>query len=205
MALTKKMLKAMNLEDAQIEQIFEAHEESINALRETRDSLQADLDKANAEVKRLATVEKDLVKANAKLEDAEATAQQLRDLKKEYSDYKADVDAKAVTASKEKLYKELLTKAGIPEKRQDAIIRVTDLSKIDLDKTGKIANEKALADDIGAEWADFIVKTETKGATTAQPPANAGGAKKSKDEIMKIKDTAERQAAMLENKELFLN
>lgn len=205
MALTKKMLKAMNLEDAQIEQIFEAHEESINALRETRDSLQEELTKAKAEAERLATVEKDLVKANAKLEDAEETAEKLKTLKKEYEDYKADVNAKAVTASKEKIYRDLLTKAGIPEKRQDAILRVTDLSAIKLDKEGKITNEKDLTDGIANDWADFIVKTETKGATTATPPANTGGQKMSKDEIMKIKDTAERQQAMLENKDLFLN
>ena len=186
MALTKKMLKAMNLEDAQIEQIFEAHEESINALREMRDTLQADLEKANAEVKRLATVEKDLVKAQAKLEDAETTAQQLRDLKKEYSDYKADVDAKAVTANKEKLYKELLSKAGIPEKRQDAILRVTDLSQIELDKSGKIANEKTLADNIGAEWADFITTQSTQGTNTAKPPVSDPAKAFSRDDIRKM-------------------
>lgn len=186
MALTKKMLKAMNLEDAQIEQIFEAHEESINALRETRDNLQAELDKANAEVKRLANVEKDLVKANAKLEDAEETSQKLRDLKKEFEDYKTDVTNKAVTASKEKLYRELLTQAGIPEKRQDAILRVTDLSGIELDKDGKIKDAKTLTEGITADWGDFITTQGKQGAPTATPPASDPSKNYTRDDIKKM-------------------
>lgn len=175
MALTKKMLKAMNIDDAQIEQIFEAHEESINALREARNNLQSELDTAKAEVKRLSSVEKDLVKANAKLEDAEETAEELKKVKKEYADFKADVDAKEVIANKAKLYKELLTKAGIPEKRQDAIVKVTDLEAVELDKDGKIANAKELSKIIDDEWSDFKVTSEKKGAEVSNPPENNGG------------------------------
>jgi chromosome segregation ATPase len=175
MALTNKMLKAMNLEDAQIEQIIEAHRDSINGLTETRDNLQADLDKANAEIKRLQSVEKDLVKANAKIEEAEETAQKLKDLQKEFSDYKAEVNAKNVTESKSKQYKELLTKAGIPEKRQNAILKVTDLEAVDLDKDGKISNAKELLAAIDEEWAEFKVTENPQGAKTPNPPENGGG------------------------------
>lgn len=205
MALTKKMLKAMSLEDAQIEQIFDAHEESINVLREMRDSLQADLDKANAEVKRLATVEKDLVKAQAKLEDADKVSEKLKNLQNEFAEYKADVDAKTVRTSKENAYKKLLKEAGVSEKRIDSIIKVSDISDIELDEDGNAKNKKALVDSIKGEWADFIVTAHEHGAQTPNPPANNGGAKMSKDDIFKIKDTAARQQAMLENKELFLN
>lgn len=175
MALTKKMLKAMGIEDEKIEQIFEAHEESINALREARDTYKTDLDKANKELERLSTVEKDLVKANAKLEDAEDTANKLKELRKEYDDFKADVNAKNVMANKAKAFKELLTKAGIPEKRHDAIIRVTDLSTIELDESGKVKDEKTLSENITKEWSDFIITEQTKGANTATPPNNNGG------------------------------
>ena len=174
MALTKKMLQAMGLEDAQIEQIIEAHRDTINGLTETRDKLQEDLDKANEEVKRLANVEKDLVKANAKLEEAAETAEELKNVKKEFSDYKADVEAKAITADKAKLYKELLTKAGIPEKRHEAILKVTDLEKIEL-KDGKITNADELTKDIDSEWSEFKVTETKKGANTSTPPEGNGG------------------------------
>ena len=175
MALTKKMLQAMGLEDAQIEQIIEAHRDTINGLTETRDNLQAELTKANDEVKRLSSVEKELVKANAKLEDAEAVEKQLKDLKAEYDEFKADVKAKSIAADKAKLYRELLTKAGIPEKRHDAILRVTDLDSIKLGEDGKISNSKELSESIDSEWADFKVTEEKKGAKTPNPPDNNGG------------------------------
>jgi hypothetical protein len=175
MALTKKMLQAMGIEDTKIEQIFEAHEESINVLRTQRDKLQADLDKEKEEAKRLATVEKDLVKANARIEDLEDTEKKLKDLRKEYDGYKADVEAKAVIAGKAKLYKELLTKAGIPEKRHEAIIRITDLETVKIGADGKIANEKELSEAIDSEWADFKVTEGKQGANTPKPPENTGG------------------------------
>lgn len=175
MALTKRFLKAMGLEDAQIEQIFEAHEESINSLRAVRDELQNKVNTAEAEVQRLASVEKDLLKANVRLEEFEKTTKDLADLRKEYDTYKADISAKATADAKRKAYKSLLEKAGIPEKRHDAIIRVTDLDDVSIGEDGKLENAKELEKTITSEWSDFVVKETVQGANTANPPANVGG------------------------------
>ena len=45
MALTRKMLKAMSIEDEQIEQIIEAHAESTDALKASRDEYKAEAEK----------------------------------------------------------------------------------------------------------------------------------------------------------------
>ena len=68
---------------------------------------------------------------------------------------------------------------------------------------GKIKDAAKLTENIKTEWADFIVKTETKGANPATPPAHSGSGAKTKDEIMAIKDRSERRAAIAENLELF--
>lgn len=205
MALTRKMLKAMELDDDKISQIIDAHQSVIDEIAQERDSLKADVEKYKAEADRLGSVEKDLVKAQAKLEDAEETSKKLKNLQDEFNTYKADVDAKATRASKEKAYRALLTEAGISEKRFDSIIKISDLDKIELDKDGNVKDSKDIVNNLKSEWADFIVTEGVRGAHTSNPPANTGGSKMSKDEIMKIKDTAERQQAMLENKDLFLN
>ena len=205
MALTRKMLKAMDLDEDKVSQIIDAHQSTIDEIAEERDKLKADVEKYKSEAERLASVEKDLVKAQAKLEDAEKVSEKLKALKDEFAEYKADVDAKVTKSAKEKAYKDLLKQAGIQDKRMDAIIRVSDLSGIELDKDGKVKDEKTLIDAIKNEWSEFIVTTQEQGANVAKPPANNGGAKMSKDDIFKIKDTAARQQAMLENKELFLN
>ena len=101
-------------------------------------------------------------------------------------------------------YKKLLKDAGVSEKRINSIIKVTDLSKVNLDDEGKVKDADKLTDNIKEEWSDFIETKSTHGATTANPATNVGGGKMSKEQIMAIKDTAERQKAMLDNKELIL-
>ena len=196
MALTQKMLQAMDIPSDKIEQIIEAHRDTINGLTAERDALKADIDKYKAEAAELAGVKKELVKAQAKLEDAESTANDFKALKEEYKAFKADVETKASTAAKEKAYRALLAEAGVPDKRCDAIIRVTDLSKVEIDKDGAIADKKPFLDSIKSEWSDFIVTQHQTGAGVATPPANTGGTNISKADIMKIKDTSERQAAI---------
>jgi len=197
MSITRKMLKAMGIEEEKIDQIIEAHRETVDEVAKERDEFKATAEK-------LANVEKDLVKANAKVGDLTEENNKLKNVEKEYSDYKADVEAKNTKAQKTKAYKELLTKAGIPEKRQDAIIKVTNLDTVIIDKDGNVENSKELSASINEEWADFKVTEKQKGADVPNPPGNTGGTAYTKDEIMKIKDTAERQKVMLENKELFI-
>lgn len=167
MSITRKMLKAMGIEDEKIEQIIEAHTSTVEAITSERDEYKAKAEK-------LANVEKDLVKANARLEEAEETAEKLKSLKQEYADYKASVEEKATNAEKARMYKELLTKAGIPEKRQDAILKVTNLDDVKV-KDGKLENAKELSEAINSEWADFIVTEKKQGAEVPTPPSNTGG------------------------------
>lgn len=174
MSLTRKMLKAMELDDDKTSQIFEAHQETINEISKERDELKEKLDKATADVERLSNVEKELVKAKAKLEEAKETEQEFTKLKKEYETFKADVEEKAVISNKSKAYKALLTKQGIPEKYQDAILKVTDLGTIEL-KDGKIVNEKELVESIDTEWSTFKVTESRQGANTPNPPNSNGG------------------------------
>ena len=175
MALTKKMLQAMGLEDAKIEQIIEAHRDTINGLTDERDNLKAELDKQKADVEKLKSVEKELVKAQAKAEELEEAQKKYKDLKAEFEDFKADVNAKTVLADKQKAYRELLKEAGGSDKRFDSIIKLTDFEKFELDADGKPKDKKTYLDNIKEEWADFIVKVEKKGADVNTPPDNNGG------------------------------
>lgn len=174
MSLTRKMLKAMDIDEEKISQIFDAHQETIDEISKERDGYKTELDTAKAELKRRSDVEKELVKANAKLDEAKGMEQKLADLKKEYDDFKAEIDAKNVTATKAKTYKELLLKQGIPEKYHDAIIRVTDLESVEL-KEGKIVNEKDIIESIDKDWVDFKVTESKQGAKTPNPPSSNGG------------------------------
>lgn len=200
MALTRKFLSALGIEADKIDEIINAHSETVEALKAERESY-----RENAE--KYAKVKEDLDKANEKLKDyaKDDTYKVKYDaLKEDFDNYKKGVETEKTNTSKRSAYKELLKEIGISDKRIDAVAKLVELDKIKLDKDGKIDGAEDLKKSLSEEWADFIVKDGTQGAGTATPPAGSGS-KKTKDEILAIKDTAERQQAMLDNKELFLN
>ena len=119
-----------------------------------------------------------------------------------YEKYKAETDAKENLNNVKAAYKKLLTEAGIDAKRYDVILRATDFGGMKLNEDGTLDKADALKKDIETNWADFRVTTKNKGANVENPPAGTG-TKRTKDEIMAIKDTAERQKAIAENHELF--
>lgn len=124
-------------------------------------------------------------------------------LKDDFDAYKKDITAKETKATRSNAYKELLKQAGISEKRLDSVLKVSDIEALEMGDDGKFKDSDKILENIKNEWADFITTTETKGANTSTPPANNGGGKMSKEDILKIKDTSERQKAIADNHELF--
>lgn len=211
MALTRKMLSAMGIDEDKQDEIINAHIEVVNALKEERDNFKADAKKAEKlqkEVDNLNESMKSGERSPYKVK-YEAKVEEYNDLKKQFDDYKADVSAKEVEAKKSSAYKELLKSAGVSEKRIDSIIKITDLSKVEIDNDGKIKDSDSLIKNIKDEWSDFIVTQSEQGAQTANPPQNTGGTKMTRAEIYKKDDhgryvlsTAERQKALIENSQI---
>lgn len=211
MSLSRKYLQGMGLTEEQVNAIIEANEETINGLKDEIEKYKSASEKSSKE---LGKVQKELdgIKEEAEKNDGkspykvkyEALKEDMEKLKQQYDDYKADVDAKETKLKKSDAYRKLLKETGVSEKRLDAVLRVTDVDKLEFDDDGKLKNIDVLVKEIKEEWSDFISTESRQGANTANPPANNGGGKKTKEEIMAIKDTAERQKAMFENKELFI-
>lgn len=170
MALTRKFLTALGIDAEKIDEIIEAHTDTVNALKEERDSYKAD-----AEALPAITKERDELKEAADKNKDNPYKAQYEDLKKEYEDYKADVDAKAKLAKQTAAYKAMLKKAGVSEKRIDSILKVSDVKSLEFDDKGEVKDADKTVEAIKAEWADFIVKEGTKGASTETPPENNGG------------------------------
>lgn len=135
--------------------------------------------------------------AEDNVETAEKWKTKYEGIKQEFSDYKKAEQAKATRAQKTDAYRSLLKEIGVNDKRIDAILKVTDLDGMEMDAEGKLKDAADLKKSAKAEWSDFIVTTHTQGAQTATPP---GGAvtPKTREEIMQIKDTTERQRAWAE-------
>lgn len=197
MAFTRKMLKAMGIEDEKIDQIIDAHSETVDALKADRDAYKEDAAK-------LAAVQKELDELKAKGDDGYKAKYEAE--KAAHDALKADIAAKETKKAKTDAYRELLKGANIDEKRIATILRAEapTIDKIELDADGKIKNAEQYTESIKSDWADFIVTQSAKGANTATPPANGGAATtKTKEDILKIKDAGERQKAIAENPTLF--
>ena len=197
MAFTRKMLKAMGIEDEKIDQIIDAHSETVDALKADRDTYKEDAAK-------LAAVQKELDALKAKGDDGYKAKYEAE--KAAHDALKADIAAKETKQAKTDAYRELLKGANIDEKRIATILRAEapTIDKIELDADGKIKNAEQYTASIKSDWADFIVTQSAKGANTATPPANGGAATtKTKEDILKIKDAGERQKAIAENPTLF--
>ena len=190
MALTRKMLKAMGIEDEKIDQIIEAHAETVDSLKGYK-----------ADAEKLADVEKELETLKAKGDGG--LKQKYDDLKAEYDKYKTETENAKKLEAKKNAYKELIKDAGLSEKGAEKALKYAEWDKIELDGDGKVKDSKEHLKGLKEEWAEYVVKEGSKGADTDTPPENKGGAKMSKEEILKIKDTTERQKAMAENHELF--
>ena len=197
MGFTRKMLKAMGIEEEKIDQIIDAHSETVDALKADRDAYKEDAAK-------LAAVQKELDELKAKGDDGYKAKYEAE--KAAHDALKADIAAKETKKAKTDAYRELLKGANIDEKRIATILRAEapTIDKIELDADGKIKNAEQYTESIKSDWADFVVTQSAKGTNTATPPANGGTATtKTKEDILKIKDAGERQKAIAENPTLF--
>ena len=200
MSLTRKMLKAMGIEEEKIDQIIEAHSETVDSLKADRDSYKDDAEK-------LKSVQKELDDLKAKGDDG--WKEKHDKLKGEFDAYKKDVEAKETHNKKVEAYKAILKDANLSEKGIEKAIKYAEWDKIELDTDGKLKGANDHIKAVRDEWAEYVTTTTTTGAKTSTPPANNGGAKLTKAEIY-AKDehgryklsTAERQKALAENPEL---
>ena len=190
MALTRKMLKAMGIEDEKIDQIIDAHTETVDGLKAYK-----------ADAEKLADVEKELEALKAKGDGGFKA--KYDELNEEFKKYKAEVENAKALEAKKTAYTELIKDAGLSEKGIEKALKYASWDKIELDSDGKIKDAKDHLKEVKEEWAEYVVKESETGAKVTNPPENNGGAKMTKEEILKIKDTTERQKAMAENHELF--
>lgn len=199
MAFTRKMLKAMGIEEEKIDEIIEAHREVADALKEDRDKYKADADK-------LADTEKELKDLKNMVDGADSYKEQYEKEHKAFEEFKKGVEAEKSKAKKVDAYRALLLKAGVSEKRIDAIVKVTSMDDIELDDNGEIKDADKRIEGIKTEWSEFIVTEKQRGANTENPPSNTGGDKMTRAEIFKkdehgryVLSAAERQRAIAES------
>ncbi len=200
MALTRKMLKGLDIEAETIDKIISEHMETVEALKDEVSEL-----KDNSKDYDTLKKEYDNYKKNHADNDTSA-----KEWEKKYNDehtafeaYKKDIEGKESIAKVKEAYTQLLKENKVDDKRINSILRITDFKDIKLDDEGKLVDSDKLTETIKNEWGGFIVESDTTG-TQKKKPLGGGAGSMTKEDIEKIKDPIERQAKMKENYKLFV-
>lgn len=207
MALTRRSLTAMGIDAEKIDEIIALHAETVEALKEQRDGYKSDAEKAKEE---LSGVQKDMDATKTELDELKEAhgkdapyRDKYEELKQEYESYKTGIEEKEAKGKVSEAYKAILKEAKIADKYIPVIMKATDLSGFKLDEDGNLEGAKEAKEKAASEWAEFVEKTSAKGTNTSNPPKNTGGSDMTVEEIDAIKDTAERQKAMYEHRDLY--
>ena len=194
MALTRKFLNALGIEAEKQDEIISQHTGTLDEVKEERDQLKAEVEKLKKEAEKYASIEKELEEAKKKISDFENNSdddgfkKKYEDLKAEFDSYKQDIETKAENEKKTNAYKQFLKEANIPEKRFDAVIKLSgdDISKIEFEEDGNIKDSESIKKSIEENWSDYIVTSGREGANTPNPPANNGTGGKGKSRAAEI-------------------
>ena len=161
MALTRKMLKAMGLEESVIDSIIDAHGETVEALKKQRDDAQAEAGKVE-------DLTRQLNEANTKL----STAGDAAKVQADFDAFRQQVENEKREAAETADVLAICKDAGIT---RDSFLRAVgrdfDRSKIQRGEDGTISNRDALVEYVKKDFADFGSTTEERGTPPVTPPA----------------------------------
>ena len=161
----------------------EAHTEEIESklislylgekdkLKEKIDNLTSENAKLKADSEKLESVQKEL--DEIKGGDWQAKYEKEH---KDFESFKAGVDEEKTLAQKQAAFSKLLADEQINEKHIKDVIRLTDFSKVTLDKDGKLENVDSLKKAINDEWSEYKVITMQKKQQVGTPPKGDNGA-----------------------------
>lgn len=197
MALTRKMLKAMGIEDEKIDQIIDAHTETVEGLKNQVSAYKADAEK-------LPGVQRELDDLKKEGGDGGYKAKYEKE-HKDFADYKAGIAAKESAAAKEKAARAYFAGKGIPDGSMAMAIRGAkeEIEGLELDGD-KIKDATALDRLLAGDYKGLIGKQTTQGTDTQTPPDTTGGAKSRADIYKKddkgryVLSTEARQKALSE-------
>lgn len=164
MAVTRSFLRGMGLSDEQVSAIVEEHDNTINGLKKVRDQYKEDAEKLPQVQKEL----DDLRSGNDSWKDKYEKEH------KAFEDFKTEAEAKESRAKVSDAYRALLKEAKVGDGQIEAILKVTDFSKLKLGEDGKLENEATITEGIKKDWAAFITTTSTHGADVDNPPGGSG-------------------------------
>lgn len=192
MALGRKLLESLGLNDSQIETIIEAHSETVTGLK-------SEIAKYKESSEKLVSLQKELEElSNGGWKDKfEKAKDELEDLRK-------SIESEKSKAAKENAARFFFESQNILGKNLDIAMRGSkeEINAAELDESGDIKDKSPFEKLVSGDFAALVSVRGKKGADTAKPHMNNGGTVMSKAEIYRMENgryvlsSAERQAEL---------
>lgn len=174
--LTRKFLRAMGVEEDKIDEIVNAHAETLEAIKQERDGLR---DKAEQAAKVQADLDartKERDSLQKRVEALEKAGGETAKVQAAFDAYKAQVEGEKTTRQKAEALDAVLKSAGVRlDSFRKMMLKSWDMDKVELDEKGGVKDAEALTESIKRDYGDFISKVEIEGVPTVTPPAGGKG------------------------------
>lgn len=182
LALSRKFLESIGLEEKQCDAIIEANEETIAGLKSEIAQYKSEAAKVPALQKKLedavaadktSELQSQLDEATKAKQDAEAA---LAEATRSLDDFRAEVQAEKDAAAKAGAYRrQVLEAAGVAADYVDDVMAVTKLDGLELDDDGNIVGAEKLVESAKEKWHSFVVRSKTDPAKVDMPPTPPAG------------------------------
>lgn len=199
MALTRKFLKEIlaDRDDANelIDQIIEAHAETVGALKADLEKCQGDAEEVSRIMGEIEQLKASGSGAGGVDEDGVSWEKRYHDVKADYDKVKAETERRDAYAEKERAFRSMLLQAGVKYSLVDVIVRGSreTVESIEI-RSGRVSNAESIAAEIRHDFGD-VIKSGSAEQDCKAPLTKAG--------IMSITDRSERLAAIQAHPELF--
>lgn len=166
MALTRKFLKALGIEEDKIEEIITAHGETVAALKD-------EIDKAEQSAKDSAAAAEERDKLQKRVEALEKTSGDAAKVQAEYDAYRQQVETDKANAGKKALIKKALEDAHANPAAIDLMLNTVKLDDVELDGEA-LKDAEAVLKPIREAHAGLFGTVQNQGTPPLNPPAGDG-------------------------------
>lgn len=163
--LTRKFLRALGVEEEKIDEIVNAHQDTLEEIKLERDSLKDSASK-------LAEAQAEVTRLSGELEKAQKNSGDAAKVQADFDAYKQQVEAERLNQQTDGALYDLAKKAGIQrESFLKLAVKNFDRETIKRGDGNAIANADELVEAFKAEFPDFLAaEPEPRPAPTITPP-----------------------------------
>lgn len=172
MALTRKFLKALGIEEDKIEEIITAHGETVSALKD-------EITKTQQGVDDLAAITKERDTLNQRVDALEKASGDAAKVQADFDAYKKQVETEKANTGKKALVKKALEAAGANPAAIDLMLGTVDLEKVELNGDA-LKDAEAVLKPIKEAHGGLFGEVKPNGTPPVNPPS---GAKKDPKEM----------------------